>query len=57
MPGSVESMENVDQGRYAAYSLMETGTLVMFDVVEQHVEPSADGDETLVRVELQMRDQ
>lgn len=49
-------MEHVDQGRMAAFKLIETGTLVFFDIVERHVEPSADREETLVRVELQMRD-
>ncbi|MBI4821795.1 MAG: hypothetical protein HY791_36380 [Deltaproteobacteria bacterium] len=43
--------------RTAAYDLLRTGTLVLFDMVESKVEPTVDNEEAIVRLELQMRDE
>ena len=43
-----------DTERMAGYRLIETGTLVHFDVVKTHVERPEALDETIVRIEMQL---
>ena len=47
-------MTDAHPERLAGYDLIESGTLVTFEVQETDVRESADGDETLVRIELQL---
>ena len=41
-------------GRIAGFKLLDTGTLVDFDIVDTKVEDSAGGDEAVVHIELQL---
>ena len=43
--------------RLAGYKLLETGTLVEFDVVETKIEESPGGEETVVRIDLLLGEQ
>lgn len=40
--------------RFTGYKLLETGTLVAFDVIDTKIEESPDGEETLVRIDLHL---
>ena len=46
------SINSVD--RQAGYQLLESGTLVNFDIVDTKVEPSPGGDETVVKIDLHL---
>jgi hypothetical protein len=43
--------------RLAGHKLLETGTLVEFDIVETKIEESPGGDETIVRIDLLLGEQ
>jgi hypothetical protein len=43
-----------DSDRPAGFKLVETGTLVEFEIVDTKVEPSPDGETSFVQVELQL---
>jgi len=47
-------MAGPGDGRIAGYKLLESGTLVDFDILETKVEDSAGGDEAVVTIQLQM---
>ena len=40
--------------RIAGFKLLETGSLVNFDILETDIQPSVGGDETLVRIEMHL---
>ncbi|MCC7381753.1 MAG: hypothetical protein IT384_07975 [Deltaproteobacteria bacterium] len=43
--------------RSAAYELLNNGTLLLFDVIDTSVEESVGGDEALVEIQIQLRDE
>ncbi len=40
--------------RIAGYKLLETGSLVNFDILETDIQPAPGGDETVVRIEMHL---
>jgi len=41
-----------DSDRMTGYELIKTATLVNFDIIEKEAQPSPDGEETCVRIEM-----
>jgi hypothetical protein len=50
-------VDHAEQEGLAGYKLLQDGALVLFDVVETEVKPSVGDQETLVRIEIQMKDE
>ena len=51
-----QRVDHAEHERRAGYKLLHDASLVLFDVTEQHVEPSFDNEEMIVRIEMQIRD-
>lgn len=49
-------MSGTDPDQIAAYKLIETGTLVEFEVLESEAKPTVSGDSLVTRIELQLEE-